>query len=148
MVELRWSKNVIQAHFIEKELWLRGHVLYKVSWQSGDGSRTRALTCLSITMVIIYFLRLCVFFGHTTQPVEYQFFNQELNLCPLRWKCRLLTTRPPSPWILSSEGLTFSLWTSKLNPDYTFINGEVNTGRQVNTGRHFSDTPLGNHRPH
>ena len=71
-------------------------MFYIRSHDSGDGSGTRALTCLSVTMVIICFLRLTIFFFcHTTQPVEYQFLNQELNLCPLQWKCTVLTTRPP-----------------------------------------------------
>ena len=38
----------------------------------------------------IYFL----FFGCTSLHVESQFPNQGLNLCPLHWKCRVLTTGP------------------------------------------------------
>lgn len=37
-------------------------MFYIRSHDSGDGSGTRALTCLSVTMVIICFLRLTIFF--------------------------------------------------------------------------------------
>ena len=40
-------------------------MFYIRSHDSGDGSGTRALTCLSVTMVIICFLRLTIFFFAT-----------------------------------------------------------------------------------
>ena len=34
-------------------------------------------------------------FWHATKQAGSQFPDQELNLCPLHWKCRVLTTGPP-----------------------------------------------------
>ena len=44
----------------------------------------------------------CVYlFGHTAWHLGSWFPNQRLSLCPLQWKCRVLTTGPP--------GKTFNL---------------------------------------
>ena len=43
--------------------------------------------------VSIYF---CLFvFGFTKRLVGSEFLEQGLSLCPVRWKCKVLTTDPP-----------------------------------------------------
>ena len=62
---------------------------------------------------IYFFWGGVLFFGHATQHVGSEFPNQGSNPCPLRWKCRVLTTEPPE----YSPQLTIQ---SLLNSDIIF----------------------------
>ena len=57
---------------------------------------------LSLVFIIIIFFS----FGHTTSHVGSQFPNQGSNPCPLKWKCRVLTSGLPGKplsWFLYCE---------------------------------------------
>ena len=43
-----------------------------------------------------------LFFCHTTLFVRSEFPDQGLNLCPLKWKFRVLTTEPPGTSLLKT----------------------------------------------